>query len=51
MKRYRITWEERYSIEVKANSKKVAEEKWQELPETFLGTGYKETTLFEIEEN
>ena len=50
MKKYIVTWEERYKIIIEANSKKEAEEKWEELTEEEMRNAYAEDTLFEVVE-
>ena len=50
MKNYIVTWEERFRINIKANSKKEAEEKWEKLGHTEKERAYQERVHFEIEE-
>ena len=49
MPKYKITWEERYSIEVDVKDKTEAREHFKALDLSEMADAYKETTMMEIE--
>lgn len=48
MKEYCISWKEKYSININANSKEEATQKFEALTEKEMKEAYIETTFYEV---
>lgn len=49
MPKFKVTWEERYSVAIEANSIEEAKEKWENFTETEMRNCYDETVFFDVE--